>query len=65
MCLFLFFSLYFLTADFQAKSMYHKDAALHARKLEWMLLHRRDELRKIMHDNGTVCINQKLLASSC
>lgn len=45
--------------------MYHKDAALHARKLEWMLLHRRDELRKIMHDNGTVCINQKLLASSC
>ncbi|KAG2223283.1 hypothetical protein INT45_007009 [Circinella minor] len=37
----------------KAKSMYHKDAILHARKLDWMLLHRRDELRKIMHDNGS------------
>ncbi|KAG0182236.1 hypothetical protein DFQ29_005119 [Apophysomyces sp. BC1021] len=35
------------------KSMYHKDSLLHARKLDWMLLHRRDELRKIMHDNGS------------
>lgn len=32
--------------------MYHKDAVLHSRKLDWMLLHRRDELRKIMRDNG-------------
>ncbi|ORZ01603.1 hypothetical protein BCR43DRAFT_454235 [Syncephalastrum racemosum] len=37
----------------KAKSMYHKDAVLHGRKLDWMLLHRRDELRKIMHDNGS------------
>jgi hypothetical protein len=32
--------------------MYHKDTALYARKIDWLLLHRRDELRKIMHDNG-------------
>ncbi|KAI8145448.1 hypothetical protein BJV82DRAFT_535627 [Fennellomyces sp. T-0311] len=37
----------------KAKSMYHKDAVLHSRKLDWMLLHRREELRKIMHDNGS------------
>ncbi|KAI8981930.1 hypothetical protein BDF20DRAFT_905660 [Mycotypha africana] len=36
----------------KAKSMYHKDTAIYARKLDWLLLHRRDELRKIMHDNG-------------
>ncbi|KAI8079150.1 hypothetical protein BDF21DRAFT_419548 [Thamnidium elegans] len=36
----------------KAKSMYHKDTALYARKIDWLLLHRRDELRKIMHDNG-------------
>jgi hypothetical protein len=32
--------------------MYHKDIALYARKIDWLLLHRRDELRNIMHDNG-------------
>lgn len=37
--------------------MYHKDAVLHSRKLDWMLLHRRDELRKIMRDNGNTCTN--------
>lgn len=42
----------------QAKSMYHKDAILHGRKLDWMLLHRRDELRKIMHDNGMFIDNR-------
>lgn len=38
--------------DTQAKSMYHKDTELSARKIDWLLLYRRDELRKIMHDNG-------------
>jgi hypothetical protein len=32
--------------------MYHKDTELSARKIDWLLLYRRDELRKIMHDNG-------------
>ncbi|KAI8973043.1 hypothetical protein BDB01DRAFT_450599 [Pilobolus umbonatus] len=36
----------------KAKSMYLKDTALYSRKIDWLLLHRRDELRKIMHDNG-------------
>lgn len=34
--------------------MYHKDTALYARKIDWLLLHRRDELRRIMHDNGNI-----------
>ncbi|KAI8644908.1 hypothetical protein BD408DRAFT_362478 [Parasitella parasitica] len=37
----------------KAQSMYHKDAVLHPRKLDWMLLHRRSDLRKIMRDNGS------------
>ncbi|KAI8390924.1 uncharacterized protein BYT42DRAFT_490751 [Radiomyces spectabilis] len=37
----------------KAKSMYHKEATLQARKLDWMLVHRRDDLRRIMHDNGS------------
>ncbi|KAI8371769.1 uncharacterized protein BYT42DRAFT_81246 [Radiomyces spectabilis] len=37
----------------KAKSMYHKETMLHEQKIDWMLLHRRDELRKIMHDNGS------------
>lgn len=32
--------------------MYHKDIDLSSKKIDWLLLHRRDELRKIMHDNG-------------
>jgi hypothetical protein len=32
--------------------MYHKDSILHPRKIDWMLLQRRDELRNIMQDNG-------------
>jgi hypothetical protein len=32
--------------------MYHKDSVLYSRKVDWLLLHRQDELRKIMHDNG-------------
>lgn len=33
--------------------MYHKDAVLHPRKLDWMLLHRRTDLVKVMRDNGS------------
>lgn len=33
--------------------MYHKDAVLHPRKLDWMLLHRRNDLVKVMRDNGS------------
>jgi hypothetical protein len=33
--------------------MYQKDAVLHPRKLDWMLIHRRNEIRKIMRDNGS------------
>ncbi|ORZ21442.1 hypothetical protein BCR42DRAFT_320769 [Absidia repens] len=40
-------------ANQKAKSMYHKDTNLDARKLDWMQLHRRDELCQIMHDNGS------------
>ncbi|KAI8096890.1 uncharacterized protein BX664DRAFT_257220 [Halteromyces radiatus] len=40
-------------ANQKAKSMYHKDTTLDARKLDWMQLHRRDELCQIMHDNGS------------
>jgi CMP-N-acetylneuraminic acid synthetase len=39
--------------------MYHKDTALYARKMDWLLLHRRDELRKIMHDNGNFFLFKK------
>ncbi|KAI9280469.1 hypothetical protein BY458DRAFT_584371 [Sporodiniella umbellata] len=44
----------------KAKSMYHKDTDLSARKLDWLLLHRRDELRKIMHDNGAYVMFPKI-----
>ncbi|RUP12500.1 hypothetical protein BC936DRAFT_139809, partial [Jimgerdemannia flammicorona] len=37
----------------KVKSMYHKDSVLQPRKLDWMLMHRRDELRTIMYDNGS------------
>ncbi|CEP16842.1 hypothetical protein [Parasitella parasitica] len=37
----------------RAQSMYHKDAVLHPRKLDWMLLHHRSDLKKIMRDNGS------------
>ncbi|ORZ20701.1 hypothetical protein BCR42DRAFT_321898 [Absidia repens] len=37
----------------KAKSMYHKSIKIAAQKLDWMLLHRKDEIRKIMHDNGS------------
>ncbi|KAI8066918.1 hypothetical protein BC940DRAFT_239742, partial [Gongronella butleri] len=37
----------------KAKSMYHKAVAMVPEKLDWMLLHRKDELCKIMHDNGS------------
>lgn len=33
--------------------MYHKEAVLHPRKLDWMLLHRRTDLVKVMRDNGS------------
>ncbi|KAI8340718.1 hypothetical protein BC941DRAFT_347623 [Chlamydoabsidia padenii] len=40
-------------ASQKAKSMYHKSVKMVAQKLDWMLLHRKDEVRKIMHDNGS------------
>lgn len=32
--------------------MYHKDSIMDARKIDWILLNKRMELRKIMRDNG-------------
>lgn len=32
--------------------MYHKDSIMDARKIDWILLNKRMELRKIMKDNG-------------
>ncbi|ORZ15031.1 hypothetical protein BCR42DRAFT_328670 [Absidia repens] len=40
-------------ANQKAKSMYHKDSNLDARKLDWMQVHRRDDICQIMHDNGS------------
>ncbi|KAI8331235.1 hypothetical protein BC941DRAFT_162298 [Chlamydoabsidia padenii] len=37
----------------KAKSMYHKSVKMVAQKLDWMLLHCKDDIRKIMHDNGS------------
>ncbi|CAO3630340.1 unnamed protein product [Mucor hiemalis] len=37
----------------KSKSMYHKDSVMDARKIDWILLHKRIELRKIMKDNGS------------
>lgn len=39
-------------AAMKMKALYHKEAILHPRKLDWLLLHRRDDLKKIMRDNG-------------
>ncbi|KAI8989337.1 hypothetical protein BDB01DRAFT_781420 [Pilobolus umbonatus] len=36
----------------KTQSMYQKEAILHPRKLDWLLLHRREDLKKIMRDNG-------------
>lgn len=36
----------------KSKSMYHKDSIMDARKIDWILLNKRMELRKIMKDNG-------------
>ncbi|KAI9279008.1 hypothetical protein BDA99DRAFT_493747 [Phascolomyces articulosus] len=35
------------------KSMYHKQSTMHPRKLDWILLHQQEELRKILGDNGS------------
>ncbi|CAO3593383.1 unnamed protein product [Absidia cylindrospora] len=40
-------------ANQKAKSMYHKDSNLDARKLDWMQVHRRNDICQIMHDNGS------------
>lgn len=32
--------------------MYHKDSIMDPRKIDWLLLNKRTELRKIMRDNG-------------
>lgn len=33
--------------------MYHKDSNLDTRKLDWMQVHRRNDICQIMHDNGS------------
>ncbi|GAA5812917.1 hypothetical protein MFLAVUS_006378 [Mucor flavus] len=40
----------------KSKSMYHKDSIMDARKIDWILLNKRMELRKIMKDNGSYFI---------
>lgn len=35
------------------KELYQKEVVLHPRKLDWMLLHKRNDIRKIMRDNGS------------
>ncbi|KAI8060917.1 hypothetical protein BC940DRAFT_147834 [Gongronella butleri] len=40
-------------ASQKAKSMFQKVATMDPRKLDWMQLHRRDELAQVMHDNGS------------
>ncbi|KAI8330701.1 hypothetical protein BC941DRAFT_361124 [Chlamydoabsidia padenii] len=40
-------------ANQKAKSIYQKNATLDHRKLDWMQIHRRDELLQIMYDNGS------------
>jgi hypothetical protein len=32
--------------------MHRKDSNMNIKKLDWILLNKRDELRKIMRDNG-------------
>lgn len=44
--------------------MYHKDAVLHPRKLDWMLIHCREDLRKIMRDNGSFIAFPKMGSDS-
>lgn len=44
--------------------MYQKDAVLHPRKLDWMLLHYRDDLRKMMRDNGAFIGFPKIASGS-
>ncbi|KAI8363815.1 hypothetical protein EDC96DRAFT_212166 [Choanephora cucurbitarum] len=51
-------------ASQKAQSMYHKDAVLHPRKLDWMLLHRRNDLRKVMRDNGSFLLFPKMGSGS-
>ncbi|CEG62961.1 hypothetical protein RMATCC62417_00185 [Rhizopus microsporus] len=40
-------------ANEKAKILHQKEAVLHPRKLDWMLLHKRNDLRKIMRDNAS------------
>ncbi|KAI8081949.1 uncharacterized protein B0P05DRAFT_538748 [Gilbertella persicaria] len=35
------------------KSLYHKDSTMDTRKIDWILLYKRSQLRKIMIDNGS------------
>ncbi|KAG2224282.1 hypothetical protein INT45_012850 [Circinella minor] len=37
----------------KSKSMYHKQSTMHPRKLDWILLHQQDQLRRILGDNGS------------
>ncbi|KAI8149708.1 hypothetical protein BJV82DRAFT_504932, partial [Fennellomyces sp. T-0311] len=37
----------------KTKSLYHKQSTMHPRKLDWILLHEQDQLRKISRDNGS------------
>ncbi|KAI7873515.1 uncharacterized protein EV154DRAFT_396922, partial [Mucor mucedo] len=40
-------------ASQKSKSMYHKDSIMDARKIDWILLNKKTDLRKIMRDNGS------------
>ncbi|CAO3675270.1 unnamed protein product [Rhizopus stolonifer] len=40
-------------ANEKMKDLYQKEVVLHPRKLDWMLLHKRNDIRKIMRDNGS------------
>ncbi|KAI9303450.1 hypothetical protein BJ944DRAFT_289386 [Cunninghamella echinulata] len=44
-----------LTAQ-KKKSMYHKDSIIKPTKLDWILRYQKDQLSKIMKDNGSVII---------
>lgn len=35
------------------KDIHQKEAVLHPRKLDWMLLHKRNDIKKIMRDNAS------------
>ncbi|KAG0744710.1 hypothetical protein G6F57_000072 [Rhizopus arrhizus] len=40
-------------ANEKMKDIHQKEAVLHPRKLDWMLLHKRNDIKKIMRDNAS------------